>query len=760
MGKFDDLSDLDFEELIADLATAEYSLRFRAGPRGQDAGIDVLAIDDEDRKHVIQCKHFKDSSNSKLRTAAKAEARALANSEAEYASYRFATSRRLTHRFRSELAEILSPWVGSVDDVLGESDLISLLRKHPNVEGAHVKLWLAGIGPLKALLNAAAFERSAALLEETRSALPRYVQTTAFAEARDILREEGVCVIAGTAGVGKTTLARMLMLDGMEEGFTPYEISPGGLKDAWSLLALDEKQVFYFDDFLGQTALHESRHHDADLLRLMRKIAQDPQRRFVLATREYILRQAKLLSESLDREADDSQNFLLTIDHYSRQEKARIFYNHVYFSDQVDEIARQSLLADRSYLAIIDHPNYNPRLIEWITGFSGHALTDREKQHYGDYCLRVLKSPEMLWAHAFDQGLDDAQRALLVAMLGLPRRVVDEDLERCFEAACAARGLATTERRYARSLGALDDSFVSSEADILGHLSIGFINPSLVDFLRQYLIGSRPDAELAIRSANHFEQVHWLWHTLASKSDAPPSSLIPLFSDAFERTLVTEPPQGAQKLWQYGRSVRSSPAGLLHMRLDELVSIGHLSSLADAAMPWLEREGGRWLTNIEEAEQLANPSVPAIASSLVEVGALDAAYTVSVLKAVAEAMSSDLYYWEFVGALRESFPDVYDEDEWSRHRGSFEEYLGYALEDPIGYLETSEEIGSLENLVSTFGANNPEYQFGEARQTLEELEAEAEERDYDFDYDGGSRSLADFGDSDADINAMFERFGS
>jgi hypothetical protein len=365
----------------------------------------------------------------------------------------------------------------------------------------------------------------------------------------------------------------------------------------------------------------------------------------------------------------------------------------------------------------------------------------------------------MLWAHAFDQGLDDAQRALLVALLGLPRRVADEDAEQSFEAACAVRGLATTEQRYLRSLGALDDSFINSEEDILGDISIGFINPSLVDFLRKYLVGSRPDAELAIRSACYFEQLLWLWHTLGGEQDAPPSTLIPLFSDAFARTLVTEPPRGAENLWQYGRSVRSSPSGLLHMRLDELVSLGHIPSLADTATPWLEREGKRWLTYVGEGELRANPSVPALASSLVKAGALDAADTVGVLKAVAAAMSSDLHYWEFVAALRESFADAYDEDEWSRHRGSFEEYLGYALEDPAGYLETSEEVGSLEDLVSTFGASRPEDQLDEARQTLEELEAEGEGNDYDFDYDGDSRSTADFGDTDADIDAMFERFG-
>jgi Novel STAND NTPase 3/Restriction endonuclease len=759
MGKFDDLSDLDFEELVADLAAAEYKLRFRAGTRGRDQGIDVLAIDKDDRKHVIQCKHFKDSSNAQLRTAARKEAQALHSSKAKYASYRFATSRRLTHRFRKELAELLSPWTRSVDDVLGEGDLKALLRKHPDVEAGHVKLWLAGAGPLQALLNAAAFERSAALLEETRSALPRYVQTAAFFEARDILRNEGVCVIAGTAGVGKTTLARMLMLDSMEEGFMPYEIAPGGLKDAWSLLSLDEPQLFYFDDFLGQTALHESRHHDGDLLRLMRKIARDPKRRFVLATREYILRQAKLLSESLDRESKDAQNFLLTIKHYSRQERARIFYNHIYFSGYVDEVARRSLIANRGYLAVIDHANYNPRLIEWLTGYTGQILSEQDKRNFSEYCLGVLNHPKMLWSHAFNQGLDDPERALLIALLGLPRRISDEDAERSFEAACAVRGIATTDQRYVRSLKALDDSFIVSEEGF-EQLFLAFINPSVIDFLRQYLVDSRPDAELAIRSACFFDQVLWLWHALADGNDAPESVFSTLFSAAFERTLKANPPQGADIWLMLGRQMRSA-AALLHTRLTEFLPLLDDSpELALAAKSWLMSEGTQWLEFLDDGERGMDSSAPSIAARLVKVEALDEEVSIQVLKAAIGAMGPDLCYWECMAALSSSFPKAFTEDEWARHRGNFQEYLDYALEEPAGYLETSEEVGSLEDLASVFGSAADTYLFDEARDEIAEMEAEGERPDDYENYDEDARSIADFGESDHDIESMFERFDS
>jgi hypothetical protein len=109
----------------------------------------------------------------------------------------------------------------------------------------------------------------------------------------------------------------------------------------------------------------------------MRRAAARPDTRFVLSTREYILRQAHRVSDLLEREESDVHRFLLRLEDYTRQERARILYNHVFFSPQVDATARQALLRNRTYLRIVDHQNYNPRLIEWMTGLAGHASLRR-----------------------------------------------------------------------------------------------------------------------------------------------------------------------------------------------------------------------------------------------------------------------------------------------------------------------------------------------------------------------------------------------
>ena len=755
MGRFDELSDLDFEELVADLMRAELELPFRAGTRGRDAGVDVLA-EEGNAEHVVQCKHYKDSTTAKLLAAAREEAENLETLGAKFASYRFVTSRRLNHARRREIAGILHPWVRSADEVYGEGDLKRLLRRHPRVEGAHVKLWLAGAGPLEQLLNAGAYERSRALLEEAKDSLPRLVQTEAFAEALEILRSESVCVIAGSPGVGKTTLARLLLLNGLEEGFQPYEIAPGGLKDAWELLALDEKQLFYFDDFLGQTALHESRHHDAELLRLIRKIARTPGRRFVLATREYILRQARQLSEALDRESDDAHQFLLTIERYSRQEKARIFYNHIYFSENVDATARRSLLAGRSYLRIVDHPSYNPRLIEWLTGWSGHELSAAEKADYAEFCLSVLENPEPLWTHAFEQGLRDGERALLVSLLGLPRRVSETDAESAFNAACEARSIELTEQRFMRSMGGLVDSFLSSDGGS-GSIYLSFINPSVIDFLRIYLRASRADAELAIGGAHFFEQVEWLWGALSGEGEAPSAELAGAFARALEATLWTAAPEGSD-WWMQRHRWNQSEGTRVQGRLGLVLSFAEAMPELGAELGWLQGAGERWLAGIDGGDTAIDSATPRLLAELAKATEIDLASGARAIRVQIEQMNVDVDRWEYLSDLHYAIPGTFTDAEWEKACRAFSEYLEYAVEEPGAYLSSPEEIGTLEDLVTYFDAVIEDDLFDRARETMAEEADEEPEPDDDY-YGHGERESADFGESDEDIDALFSRLG-
>ena len=159
-------------------------------------------------------------------------------------------------------------------------------------------------------------------------------------------------------------------------------------------MTLGIAEIFYYDDFLGRTALTERLGNEEDrLLGFMKRAAASRTTLFVLTTREYILQQASELYEQLANEGVEGRHFLLELAQYSRTDRARIFYNHASFSDGLSRRARRALLAGRAYEKIIDHPAYNPRHIEWITGLSGHHLTAEDNADYVAFAIDALSHP-------------------------------------------------------------------------------------------------------------------------------------------------------------------------------------------------------------------------------------------------------------------------------------------------------------------------------------------------------------------------------
>src|SRR5436853_624101 len=79
-------------------------------------------------------------------------------------------------------------------------------------------------------------------------------------------------------------------------------------------------------------------------------------------------------------------------------DRARILYNHIFFSD-LPEGYKVSLLEDRFYLDVLKHRNFNPRLVEWLSKISNVRSVRASK--YRLEVTRVLDNPEQLWQIAF-----------------------------------------------------------------------------------------------------------------------------------------------------------------------------------------------------------------------------------------------------------------------------------------------------------------------------------------------------------------------
>jgi len=328
---FSALSPPDFELLVADLLEADENLRFEKFGPGRDHGIDLRAQGNV----VVQCKHYLRSGRRGLRRALVDEAEKWQGSN-DVSRYILASSVSMSPDFKDELVQILRPTLPvELVDIIGLEDMNRLLARHPEVEKRHIKLWLASTAILEHIVHSGLWVRSEDLLEKIETRARYYVRTRRYGDVLKRLEDTNVCVISGGPGVGKSLLAEMTLLDHWQSGWQVVQVSEDMKEafDAWNPL---KAQIFYYDDFLGQTDLAETlgKNEDDRIAKFADKVARAKAntKRLVLTTREQVFREAEQASDRI-RDADLSlATTVVQLGDYSLYTRGRILYNHLYFS--------------------------------------------------------------------------------------------------------------------------------------------------------------------------------------------------------------------------------------------------------------------------------------------------------------------------------------------------------------------------------------------------------------------------------------------
>jgi hypothetical protein len=220
---FTSLSSHDFEELVRDLLQAEWDIALEAFKTGRDAGIDLRYARPASGTTIIQCKHYAASGFRKLlahlRDCERPKVERLAPSR-----YVIVTSVSLTPGNKDDIVHALQPYVLGPHDVIGEDDLEGLLSRNPEVERRNFKLWLTSTGVLERVLHNAELCQTDFEVDRVRRKLPLFVQNAAYPRAMQLLDDTRIVVISGVPGIGKTTLAEMMLYAHLEQGYEPFVI--------------------------------------------------------------------------------------------------------------------------------------------------------------------------------------------------------------------------------------------------------------------------------------------------------------------------------------------------------------------------------------------------------------------------------------------------------------------------------------------------------------------------------------------------------
>ena len=149
---FASLSHSEFEDLARDLVGREIGLRFEAFPEGPDDGMDGRHAC-ADGSIVMQAKHYHGSGFAALKSKMKKER--LSIDRLAPTRYVLVTSAQLTPKNKNALAEIIGPSLRTPGDIFGPGDLNTLLRKYPDIEKAHQKLWAQSTSVLQTVITEA-----------------------------------------------------------------------------------------------------------------------------------------------------------------------------------------------------------------------------------------------------------------------------------------------------------------------------------------------------------------------------------------------------------------------------------------------------------------------------------------------------------------------------------------------------------------------------------------------------------------------------
>jgi DNA polymerase III delta prime subunit len=755
---WDNLSDYEFEGLVGELLGAELGVRFERFTRGRDGGIDLRHIPTRGKRpDIVQAKHYKGSTFSSLRTSVNKEAARLSKGKIKSRSYRLATSLGLTPANKSELAGVLSPWVKRDDHILGREDLEVLLNAHPAVERQHVKLWLGSGTQLATLLRAGTHARSRVLAQDISRTVPLYVQGESFFEAHARLHESRVVLIAGPPGIGKTTLARMLVADAIADDYEPIEVS-ADINEAWDTWDADVRQVFFYDDFLGRTVLGElSKNEDSRLLSFMRETTTSANTLLILTTREYILQEALQTFEAFRRHGLAKVRFLLSLPSYSRLDRAKILHNHVWHSD-LPMSAKEELAADRGYRRIVEHHNFNPRVIEYITGLQpGHPVRLDDNSSWLDFAADALDHPTEIWRQAFQRELGDIERSLLLCLVTMPDEAHVDDLHRAFDSWAQLAALPSRPERYESALRVLDDTFTATRLREGDELFIVVANPGLSDFLQQQLLADPRLVSLALRSALFLEQPQTVWRLLERAPAATRDVVLAAsdLTDAIARLL--DEPSGRWTLHRYGympdRFQRLHPSldGRLNWLIDVVRHPGQPAGAADLCESLLRDRVAAWRQG--EGDALA---AVRLAVNLNEAGAPRAPR--GWKKALVTMATSDPAFldgWEAVVELMQLLPRQFDRDLRNELAAGFSAFAS----DELGYnddLESEDELARLQDVAEMLEVKLDENELVGARERLDERLSREDAIDEEREH-WGHRSAIDVGSEASEMDAMFFR---
>lgn len=395
---------------------------------------------------------------------------------------------------------------------------------------------LYGLGDLTQILDERAYQQARAVLDSMRTDLSKLVRTATYEKAAEALDGFGFVLLAGAPATGKTTIAGELAL-AAADAFDTHVVTleeASQLPDRWNP---GERQLFWLDDAFGATQFNPYLASSWQRMTPKVKAAIAGGSKFVLTTRDYILRASWSHLKPGSFPLLEGAKVIVDVADLTQGERRQILYNHLKHGNQSNALVREFVphLND-----IADHPGFTPELARRLadptfTTNLGHSTSANLQ--------RFFARPHEFLADTF-AGLDEeALAALGLIFLGrgwLPSPIVLRDSHSELLGRLGGSLAGVTQ-----SLAQLEGSLVAnvSREDEKGWV---FAHPTMIDayadrlrspeLLHLLIQGFETDALLAQTTCGD---------TGARNAIVVPQALWPLVMDR-----LSEPLAGPGDLWR------------------------------------------------------------------------------------------------------------------------------------------------------------------------------------------------------------------
>lgn len=479
---FLNLSPFDFEELSRDLLQVLLKKNFESFAEGKDDGIDLRFSMDKENEIIVQCKRYNNISS--LLSNLKIEKTKITKLNPK--RYILCTSVNLTKTQKDKILKILSPYILSYSDIIGKKDLNNFINKFPDIEEQHFKLWLSSINVLKRILKGKVYNQSNFEKETIEKTVKVYVENSSFFKALEIIKKYKYVIISGIPGIGKTTLARILVYNYLANGYKEFIYLSDSIDDAYIEFDDNKKQIFFFDDFLGRSFLGKklTTNEEQRIFRFIKKIQNSKNSILILATREYILKQAKECYDAFNNPEFSTAKCIIDLSNYTKLIRAKILYNHLFFSNTSFEHIL-NILQDKNYMKIINHKNYNPRILE-IMIYNIHHRSISPNDFTKEIC-KSLENPFEVWSIAYKNDILLLSRILLAILLTTGIPILLNDLKKAlkffFEKYGQKYNLYYNDFDFNKSVREIENTFITILKDDYDNFVVDVQNPSVYDYL-------------------------------------------------------------------------------------------------------------------------------------------------------------------------------------------------------------------------------------------------------------------------------------